>query len=114
MLTLAGGRQWCDTPKASCSFHAGGTLRRGSRPVPPPAGQKTPELVAPATNLNLLTLVSYTATAAHPVRRLLGGDRAIGIIIVVAGIEALIRGRLLPFLAGVVIIALILTVSISR
>jgi hypothetical protein len=39
----------------------------------------------------------------------LGVTGAIGIIIVVAGIEALIRGRLLPFLAGVVIIVLILT-----
>jgi hypothetical protein len=39
----------------------------------------------------------------------LGVTGAIGMIIVVAGIEALIRGRLLPFLAGVVIIVLILT-----
>ena len=39
----------------------------------------------------------------------LGVTGAIGIIIVVTGIEALIRGRLLPFLAGVVIILLILT-----
>ena len=39
----------------------------------------------------------------------LGVTGAIVIIIVVAGIEALIRGRLLPFLAGVVIIVLILT-----
>jgi hypothetical protein len=39
----------------------------------------------------------------------LGVTGVIGIIIVVAGIEALIRGRLLPFLAGVVIILLILT-----
>jgi hypothetical protein len=39
----------------------------------------------------------------------LGVTGVIGIIIVVAGIEALIRGRLLPYLAGVVIILLILT-----
>jgi hypothetical protein len=39
----------------------------------------------------------------------LGLTGVVGIVIVVAGIEALIRGRLLPFLAGVVIIFLILT-----
>jgi membrane-bound ClpP family serine protease len=32
----------------------------------------------------------------------------VGILVAIAGIEALIRGRLLPFLAGVVIITLIL------
>jgi uncharacterized BrkB/YihY/UPF0761 family membrane protein len=37
----------------------------------------------------------------------LGVSGFIGIILIIAGIEALIRGRLLPFLAGVVIIFLI-------
>jgi hypothetical protein len=51
--------------------------------------------------LAVATLIMYGAS--------LGLAGIIGIIVVVAGIEALIRGRLLPFLAGVVIILLILT-----
>jgi hypothetical protein len=39
----------------------------------------------------------------------LGVTGVVGIVVVVAGIEALIRGRLLPFLAAVVVILLILT-----
>jgi hypothetical protein len=38
----------------------------------------------------------------------LGVSGLVGILVVIAGIEALIRGRLLPFLAGVVIVILIL------
>jgi hypothetical protein len=38
----------------------------------------------------------------------LGVSGLVGILVAIAGIEALIRGRLLPFLAGVVIITLIL------
>jgi prepilin signal peptidase PulO-like enzyme (type II secretory pathway) len=39
----------------------------------------------------------------------LGVTGVVGIVVVVAGIEALIRGRLLPFLTGVLIIFLIFT-----
>jgi hypothetical protein len=39
----------------------------------------------------------------------LGLPGFVGIVLIIAGIEALIRGRLLPFLTGVVIIFLIFT-----